>query len=104
MSPRLEHPRWCEPSRCEAHVGGVHQSEPVQVPFKAGRATQLLLSLVQAPMPRRAPRRGVPVRVRVIVIGDLIINSVDLSLDVTAMAAATMEKLVAISTGTEPPE
>jgi hypothetical protein len=76
--------------------GGRHESEPVRIAAR-GRAPRLLLSLV-------APRRGTPVHLHLIVVGDLIINDVLIDLDSAHLAAVTLTKLVRTASGIDPDE
>lgn len=80
-----DHPRWCSPARCEVQLDGSHMSDAVRVASR--RTLRMLIMLI-------APLTGSPVRLRLVCIGDDLINSVDLDLDTATLAAASITKVV----------
>lgn len=85
MSADTHHPHWCASGRCEVSRGGAHRSEPVRVNGH-DREIRFLIMLAQVP--------GQPTRVRVVMIGDLLVASADLDLDTGDLAAASIHQVV----------
>lgn len=84
----VPHPAWCSASRCTASGDGPHESEPTTIRVhQRGAPPRLLLMLW-------APRTGHPVRLRMVAIGDHLINTIDLDLDSGHLAAVTILRLL----------
>lgn len=89
------HMSWCDPSRCTVTDGtGLHQSSAVVVTTGRKRTPRIVLLLV-------APPAGQPVRLRLVVESDVIVNAIEVDLDTGALVARHIEALVA---STRPPE
>lgn len=82
---KLDHPNWCAPTRCAVRGGGVHESEPIRVASR-GRTPRFLASLTQA--------RSGPVRLHLIVVGDMIINDISVDVDTAHLLLATLGQLI----------
>lgn len=90
-----EHPAWCAVERCSAHLGGTHEGSPLKLTAGrgAGKAPRIMLLLT-------APAKGAPVRVRIVTIGDLLINTLDV--DVKSAAALADRLLWLVAQATQP--
>lgn len=86
------HPHWCSIGRCHSALQGPHESEPMRIAAD-GRGARLLMLLWQQP--------GARVRLRIVAIGDMLINEVDLDLDTAQLAQVTIAKLLGL---TAPPD
>ena len=86
MNGPTEHPRWCSPGRCHTALQGPHEGEPARIAAR-DRGARLLMLLWQQP--------GQRTRLRIVAIGSMLINEVDLDLDTAHLAAATITKLLA---------
>jgi hypothetical protein len=81
-----EHPRWCSVARCGIGGGhGRHESEPLRVPAK-GRTPRITAALTQTV--------NGPVRVHLIMVGDLIVNDLSITLDTAHMFVAALTQLI----------
>ena len=87
MSPAI-HPVWCDTIRCTAAGDGMHESEPVRVAMRGKADPPRMLLLLTA------PTTGSPIRLRMVVIGDLLVNSLDLDLDTAHLAANSIHVLL----------
>ena len=83
---RSTHPDWCSPSHCTAAAGGRHESLPTTVTGPRGKAPRVMVWLIAA--------ENGPIRLRFVVIGDLLVNDVILDLDGGALLAARITKLI----------
>lgn len=90
----LEHPQWCDPTLCDLDRGGTHLSRPVKITALRSRQPRVQLLLV-------GPLRG-PVRIRLVTVSDLIINSVDVSTEFAARLADHLGQLVAVASKDQP--
>lgn len=82
------HPAWCSPGRCTASGDGPHESEAVAIKVRQrGEPPRVLLLLW-------APHSGQPVRLRMVAIGEHLINTVDLDLDSAHLMAVTVMRLL----------
>ncbi len=88
MTAAGEHPHWCSPGRCHAATQGPHESEPARI-RAGGRGARLLMLLWQQP--------GDRVRLRIVAIGSMLINEVDLDLDTAHLAQATITKMLELA-------
>lgn len=86
MTAATAHPLWCDTTVCEVSLGGAHRSEATTVYLRRGRAPRLLLMLSQ-------PERGA-VMIRMVVIGDMVINELTVSIDEAHLAAAALLKSI----------
>jgi hypothetical protein len=83
-----QHPPWCDPSRCEATIGGVHESQPARVSVhRRGVPPSMIMALRQKP--------GLRTILRIVIIGEVLISTFDLDLDTAHLAVNTMSKLIA---------
>lgn len=89
MSDPTQHPPWCDAAGCEVAAGGAHRSTATRVNLRRGQPPRLLLMLSQA-----APG---PVMIRMVVLGDMLINEITVSLDEAHLAGATLLKLVRLA-------
>lgn len=81
------HPPWCDRSACEVATGGAHRGTAARVNLRRNEPPRLLILLTQTP--------GQPVRVRLVIIGNLIINEITLSIDEAHLAQAALVKVIA---------
>jgi hypothetical protein len=87
MSPRIAHPTWCTSTRCGIKANGVHESEPVRVTSGRGRGVpRFLASLTQA--------RSGPIRLHLIIVGDMIINDISVDVDTAHLLLASLSQLI----------
>lgn len=89
MSTVEEHPPWCNPTRCKVHELGPHESSPARVTAGRGHGKPPRILLVLW-----APPKGKPVKIRLVVLGDLLVNSLDLDLESAAMLAARLTGMI----------
>jgi hypothetical protein len=90
------HPHWCDPARCTAAGDGPHESAPTTV--RVGRTAEpsRVLLLLWAP-----GRAGRPTKLRMVVISDMLVNSIDFDLDSAHLTMNTIGRLLALA---RPPE
>jgi hypothetical protein len=67
-------------------TGGAHRGTPARIALRRNESPRLLVLLTQQP--------GQPVRVRLVVIGDLLISEVTLSIDEADLARAAIAKVI----------
>lgn len=82
------HPAWCDPARCQAAAQGPHEATPARVTLRGRRANPKLLLVLWA------PAVGTPVKIRIVALGELLVTSVDLSLDEATLLRSWVDKLL----------
>lgn len=87
MSP-VPHPSWCDTTVCEAGaLGGLHRSATSRIKLRRGNEPPTALVMLVATV------EGLT-RIRLVVIGDTLINEVAMTLDEAHLLSAILAKLV----------
>lgn len=81
----VDHPHWCDLGRCEVGLSGPHLSEATKV---TGSRRELRMLIMLTQVGRR------PVRLRLVVVGNDLINTLHVDLDTGHLMAAALLKVI----------